>query len=134
MLASFGLRWWQHMIVRGLDENSVAADVTGSRKTTLIRRIQVCPSDSTFNFKMRRRRYPARIAFGVAISKTQGQNLILYIAVYSPFFPLASSLWLFPYPLHLTMSPLCLLNLIDNIRKMIDREHQILQIENCFKI
>ena len=47
--ASLGLRWWHHMNVRILHGHCKAAEVTGSWKTVLIPRIQLCPSDPISN-------------------------------------------------------------------------------------
>jgi hypothetical protein len=52
MLASLGLPSWQHMNVRGLYENSIAAEVTVSRKAILIPRIQLCSLGPTISFKL----------------------------------------------------------------------------------
>ena len=43
ILASFGLRWWQHMLVIGLYEHCIATDVNGSIKTVLVLSIQLSP-------------------------------------------------------------------------------------------
>ena len=51
VLASLGLRWCQHMIVTGLDEHCIAAEVFGSTKI-LIPRILLCPSDLSIPFKL----------------------------------------------------------------------------------
>jgi hypothetical protein len=44
MSAFFGLRWWQYMNVRGLQEDCIAVEVIRSRRTILIPRIPLCPS------------------------------------------------------------------------------------------
>jgi hypothetical protein len=71
------------MIVRGLYEHSIAGEFTGSRKTTLIPRIQSCPSDPTIYVKADSRRFPVRIAFAVTVGKVQGQTL-KSLAIYPP--------------------------------------------------
>jgi hypothetical protein len=45
MLASLGLRWWQHMIVTGLHEHSVAAEIIGYIKIIFNPQIQLHPSN-----------------------------------------------------------------------------------------
>ena len=55
MLASFNLWQWHYTIIRGMHEHCIAADVIGSRKTTLTPMIQICPSDLTIPFKLCRR-------------------------------------------------------------------------------
>jgi hypothetical protein len=50
MLASRGLQWWQHMIVRGFHVDWIAAEVAGSGKTILKLRIQLCPEDPTIPY------------------------------------------------------------------------------------
>ena len=35
MLSSLGLRWWQHMIIRGLLEHCIVAEVTSCKKLSL---------------------------------------------------------------------------------------------------
>jgi hypothetical protein len=42
---SLGRRWWQHVIVIGLHEHCVAAEVIGSKKTILNPQIQLHPSN-----------------------------------------------------------------------------------------
>jgi hypothetical protein len=53
-LASFGLRWWQRIIVRGLHKHCIAAGFIGSRKTILIPRIQLRPSHPSIHFKLQK--------------------------------------------------------------------------------
>jgi hypothetical protein len=70
ILAYLGLRLWQHT-----QEDSTAAEVTGSRKIIIIPRIQLCPSDPTIPFKLRRRRFAIKIALAMKISTAQWQML-----------------------------------------------------------
>jgi hypothetical protein len=46
MLASLGPHRWQHIFVWSLNEHCIAAEDTGSRKTILLPRIQLCPYHS----------------------------------------------------------------------------------------
>ena len=90
LLASLGLWWWQHMIVKDLNEHCKPAEVTGCRKTIFITRIQLCPSDRTsIPFKQYRRRFTIKITFAVTIRKAQGK-MLKRVAMYppSPVFPL----------------------------------------------
>jgi hypothetical protein len=106
MVASLGLPWWHHMIVRGLHEHCSAAEVIGSRKTMRIPRIRYRPSDPIPAFKICRRRYAMKIVFAMKINKAQGWSL-KRAGIYplSPFFaPMASCMWHFAEPLHLTSS------------------------------
>jgi hypothetical protein len=102
--------------VRGLQGHRIAAEDIGSRKTILIPRIQLRSPDPTIPFKLCRRRFPIKIAFAMTVSKAQGQTL-KRVAIYppSPVFPMASCLWHFPDPLHLTKSLLQLLKGIDSV-------------------
>jgi hypothetical protein len=85
MLSSLGLRWWQHVIVRGLHEHCITAEVIDS---ILIPRIQLCPSDPAIVFRLCRRRFSIKIAFAVTVSKAKGQTLKrLAIFLPSPVFP-----------------------------------------------
>ena len=63
------------MIVRGLHEHCTAVEIPGSRKTILIPRIELCPSDPTTPFKQRRRRFQINIACASTINEAQGQKL-----------------------------------------------------------
>ena len=76
------------MNVRILHGHCKAADVTGSWKTVLIPRIQLCPSDPAIPFKPCRGRFPIKIGFVMTISNFQGQtfNLLKYI-YHRLFFP-----------------------------------------------
>jgi len=53
MLSSRGVWWCQHVIVRDLNGRCLAAEITGSRKTTFTRMIELCPSHLTILFKLR---------------------------------------------------------------------------------
>jgi len=75
MLASPCLRWWQHMIVRGVHEHCRAAEVTGPTKAVLTPSIRLRPSDPAIPFKLYRRRFQFKITFAMTISKAQGQTL-----------------------------------------------------------
>jgi hypothetical protein len=75
MLASLDLQWWQHMVVRGLHENRITADVIDPTKTILIPRIQLRTSDRTISFKISRRRFPTKISFAMPVMKARGQTL-----------------------------------------------------------
>jgi hypothetical protein len=44
---SLGLQWWQHMIVKALDEHCIATEVADSTKTVLITKIQLCTTNIT---------------------------------------------------------------------------------------
>ena len=71
------------MFVRGLDEDGIASEFTGSSVTTLIPRIQLFVSDPTIYVKVGSRRFPARIAFALTVSKAQGQTL-KSLTIYPP--------------------------------------------------
>jgi hypothetical protein len=75
MLASLGLRWWQHIIVRGVHKHCIAAEVTSPTKAVFTPSIRLCPSDPAIPFKLYRRRFQSKIAFAMTISKAQGQAL-----------------------------------------------------------
>jgi hypothetical protein len=77
----------------------------GSGETSLIPGILLCSPDPNLPFKRRRRQFPVKIAFAMTISKAQGQTL-KPVAIYLPssVFPMASSMWNFPDPLHLPTS------------------------------
>jgi hypothetical protein len=70
MLASLGLRWWQHIIVRRLHKQCIPAEVTCSRHS-----IQLRPADPTVRFKLCRRRFLIKITFATTVSKAQGQTV-----------------------------------------------------------
>jgi hypothetical protein len=127
MLAFLGLRWMQQMIIRGFHQHCKAAEFIGCRKTILIPRIQLYPSDPTILFQVCRRRLSNKILFPLTINKAQGLNCF---AVYppSPGFPMASSMWHFP---DLT-SLLQLLKDIDNECKVTDWWNRWLYVENWF--
>jgi hypothetical protein len=79
--------------------------------------------------------FPINIVFAMTISKTQGQTL-KRVATYPPspvFFPLVSSVWQLPCPLHLITSQLHLFDDIDNVYKMTDW-YQTLYSRKCFKV
>jgi hypothetical protein len=88
MVASLGLRFWQHIIVRRLRKQCIPAEVTCSRHSILISSIQLCPPDPTVHFKLCRRRFLMKIAYAMTASKAQGQT-VKRDAVYpaSPVFP-----------------------------------------------
>ena len=75
MLASLGLRWWQHMIIRGVHEHCTAAEVTGPRNAVLTPSIRLCPSDPAISFKLYRIRFQLKITFAKTISNAQVQTL-----------------------------------------------------------
>jgi hypothetical protein len=122
MLASLGLRRWQHMIVKGLHEHCTATEVTGCIKTILIPKVQLCPSAGTIPFKLCTRQFPIRIVFALTINKFQ-DYMLERVAIYlpSPVFPMARSIRHFPDPLHLTTSLLQLLRDIDNVQRMTEK-------------
>jgi len=68
LLSSFGLRWWQQMLQNGLRQHFISDEVTGCRKTVLTPRVQLSLSVPTIPFKLRRRRFPIKIEFDVAIN------------------------------------------------------------------
>jgi len=84
-LASFNLWQWQYTIISGTHEHCKAADVIGSRKTTLIPMIQICPSDPTIPFKLCRRQFLISTAFAMTISTAQVQ-MPNQVGIYSPFY------------------------------------------------
>jgi hypothetical protein len=49
-VSSLGLQWWQHMIIKSLDEHCIAAEVADLTKTVLTTRIQLCTSNPTIPF------------------------------------------------------------------------------------
>lgn len=56
------------MIIRGLQEYNIAAEVIGCRKTILVPRCtcKLCMSDPTISFKLCRRQFPFKIMFAMA--------------------------------------------------------------------
>ena len=52
ILASLGLWWLQHIIVRCLYQHGIEAEVIGSGKTIFVLRIQLRQSDPTVPFKL----------------------------------------------------------------------------------
>jgi hypothetical protein len=85
MLGSFNLWQWQHMIVSGTHEHYIATDVTGSRKTTFIPMIQICPSDPAIPFKLCRRQFLINTAFTMINNAAQAQ-MPNHVGIYSPFY------------------------------------------------
>ena len=75
MLASLGLRWWQHTILSGVHEQRTAVEVTGPTKAVLTPSIRLCPSDPAVPFRLYRRQFQFKITFAVTVSKAQGQTL-----------------------------------------------------------
>jgi hypothetical protein len=63
------------MLLRGFHEHCIVKEVIGSRKTTVILRIQLCPSDAAIAFRVCRRRFAIKTIFAVAISKAGEQTL-----------------------------------------------------------
>jgi len=88
---------------------------SGSRQTILAPSIQLCPSDLTVPFKLCRRRFPIKMAFGMTIRpKGRRLNLLQYIYRHMSF-PTANSVRRLIVPLHLTKSLLQILNTIDKV-------------------
>ena len=93
------------MVLRGLHENRIAAEVIECTKTILIPRIQLCTLDRTVSFKIRRRRFPTKISFAMPIIKARGQTLkSVRINPTSREFSMARCALNFPEILHLTES------------------------------
>jgi hypothetical protein len=86
VLASFGLCWWQHMIVRGLNEHCVTAEVIGCRKTILMSRIQLCPSSPTIPFKLCRRQFTSKLPFQWQSVRLKGRRLNALKYIYHRLF------------------------------------------------
>jgi hypothetical protein len=126
MSASLGLWWWQHIIVKGLHKHCIQVviviacqqNLLALRKTILIPRIKLCPSDPTIFFKLCRTQFPVKVAFVVTIGKAEGQMFnyagISTITSLTPPPPMASLIWHLPEPFHMTMSLLQLLKGINN--------------------
>ena len=59
--------------------------LTGSHRNdiTMIPRINLCPSETNFPFKLTRRQFPLRLAYSMTINKSQGQS-INKIGIYLP--------------------------------------------------
>jgi hypothetical protein len=68
MLSSFGLRWWQQMLHSVLHQHFIAGEIIGCRKTVLTPRIQLCLTDPSIPFKLRRRRFPIKNDFVLPIN------------------------------------------------------------------
>jgi len=88
MLASFNLWQWHYTIIRGMHEHCIAADVIGSRKTTLTPMIQICPSDPTIPFKLCRRQCLINTMFALIINTAQVQ-MPNHVGIYPPFYALS---------------------------------------------
>ena len=88
---------------------------SGSRQTILPPNIQLCSSDPTIPFKLYRRLFLIKMAFGMIIRlKVRGLNLLQYI-YHCLFFLTASSVWHLIVPPHLTKSLLQILMTLDNV-------------------
>ena len=98
----------------------IATNVTGARKTVLIPRMQLWPSDPTIPFQLCGRRFPIKIAFAVTVS-LKGRRLNVLEYTHYRIFPyprpqhMTSCMWHFPERLHFTMSLLELLNDSGNV-------------------
>ena len=79
VLASLGLRWWQHIIVRGLYEHCVAAEYICCRKTILILRISYVHQIVPFLSNCARTQFPIKVAFSVSITSYGYINKFLCI-------------------------------------------------------
>jgi len=68
LLSSFGLRRWQHTIVRDSHERYKTTEITGCRKPIVIPRSQIYPSFPTLHIKLCRRLFPTKISFTVTVN------------------------------------------------------------------
>ena len=121
MLASLGLRWWQHIVVRGLHERYVVTElIFFFRKIILNFQIQLRPSNPTIASVLCRRRFPTKIAFNIAINRAQMQKpKRAEIYPPSPVYPMDSSMWNFLDPLPLKASLLRMLKTVDSVYKLL---------------
>ena len=73
-----GLLNGKRLVINQLQTNIIHAEICSGRlcgKRVFIPRITLTPSDSDLPFKLRRRQFPVRAAFAMAINKPQGQTL-----------------------------------------------------------
>jgi hypothetical protein len=70
MLASLGLRWWQHMIVRGLKEPCISAEVNGCRKLSLYQGFTMSIR-AYHSLQIAHKKMSDKIAFAMAINTAQ---------------------------------------------------------------
>ena len=86
MLDSFGLRWWQHMIVRGLNESCISAEVNGCRKLSLYQRFSM-PIRAYHSLQIVHKTMSDKIAFDMAINTAQRKTLKRLGIAPPPSFP-----------------------------------------------
>ncbi|KAL6873859.1 hypothetical protein ACP4OV_013941 [Aristida adscensionis] len=75
------------LMVRGLQENAIDAEIVGGQhagKRVFIPRIPMSPSDdNSLPFKFKRKQFPIRLSFAMTINKAQGQT-IPNVGIYLP--------------------------------------------------
>lgn len=91
------------MTVRVLHELCIATEGIDCTNNVLTLRIQLCPSDRTVPFELRRRQFAIKTAFPVTTSKAHNMPQYVYIHRHL-FLPLHSSVWRSPSPLYRTSS------------------------------
>jgi len=127
ILASLGLWWWQHMIVRGLYEHCIAAEYIFCRKTSLIPRISYVHHILPFLSNCVEHNFLSKSHFLWQSTrlKIKGLTVLQYIHP-ACFFPMPSCMWHLPASLHVTVSLLHLLQCTDSLQKAIGWQHQTL--------
>ncbi|XP_066373872.1 uncharacterized protein [Miscanthus floridulus] len=75
------------LMVRGLQDNAIDAEITGGQhqgKRVFITRIPMSPSDDiSLPFELKRKQFPIRLSFAMTINKAQGQT-IPNVGIYLP--------------------------------------------------
>ncbi|RCV20748.1 hypothetical protein SETIT_4G082300v2 [Setaria italica] len=75
------------LVVRGFQRNSIDAEIVLGQhagKRVFLPRIPLCPSDDEmFPFQFKRKQFPIRLSFAMAVNKSQGQT-IPNVGVYLP--------------------------------------------------
>jgi hypothetical protein len=90
MSASLGLWWCQHMIVKGLHRHCIQVVIVTAyqqkllalRRSILIPRIKLCPSDLTIVFKLCRRQLPPKLHLLWHLVRLKDKCLIMLEYIY----------------------------------------------------
>jgi len=71
VLSSLGSRWWQHMILSGLKQSCIAAEVIASRKNYSYIHDSITFLRSYHFLQNGQRRFPTKIAFTMTINNAK---------------------------------------------------------------